>query len=251
MAVFSNQVKEGLINYFNALLSYPISKERAKEKFTNLVNALNGLDNGIVKIRCKWKDLGQKYDKNGRMLIPDLYQYVWKDEADRPWSFSYVLDTNGIAHILIMKYSHFVKENNQNKTYKEMSRIRLTESQLHNVIRRCVNEALRETENKQGLKEFMKYYDDDDSCEEALRYLHDSTFLAQNGWFEVFHEGHGNGICSPKEGIVAVFDEDDLPLYHSYQFYKYNPKAWIRTSNGGWDDIYNGNNGGQYDVEPY
>lgn len=36
----------------------------------------------------------------------------------------------------------------ENKTYKTMSKIRLTESQLHNVIRRCINEALDELDWK-------------------------------------------------------------------------------------------------------
>lgn len=38
----------------------------------------------------------------------------------------------------------------ENKTYKTMKqKIRLTESQLHNVIRRCINEALEEMSPKQ------------------------------------------------------------------------------------------------------
>ena len=39
------------------------------------------------------------------------------------------------------RFMHYLIENKQNKTYKTMNRIRLTESQLHNVIRRCINEA--------------------------------------------------------------------------------------------------------------
>lgn len=93
------------------------------------------------------------------------------------------------------------------------------------------------------------FYDNDNSCEEALVQLQYDEFLKRNGWFHVFHEGYGEGICSPREGVVAVFDVDDLPEYHSFNLYRYNPKAWIKTSNGGWDDIYNGINGIQNGVE--
>lgn len=50
----------------------------------------------------------------------------------------------GLKTITITKMSSsiFIKENKQNETYKTMKRIRLTESQLHNVIRKCINEAI-------------------------------------------------------------------------------------------------------------
>lgn len=141
---------------------------------------------------------------------------------------------------------------NENKTYKTMKqKIRLTESQLHNVIRRCINEALEEMSQKTSLKEYMKmWYDNDDSCQDALNDLTDEQWLHSMGWFQVFHEGIGNGVCSPSEKIVAVFDEDDLPMFHSYQLYRYNPKAWVSVENDGWDKVYNGENGDDYDVEP-
>lgn len=57
-----------------------------------------------------------------------------------------------------------------------MNKIRLTESQLHNVIRRCVNEALETLNdgqdgwqsiaflqnNEEGIEEFQEYYENDD-----------------------------------------------------------------------------------------
>lgn len=73
----------------------------------------------------------------------------WKDEANRPWSFSYIVDNNGVAHILTKKYSNFSKENNQNITYKtKKQRITLTEEQLHNIIRGCVYESVIELDSR-------------------------------------------------------------------------------------------------------
>lgn len=142
--------------------------------------------------------------------------------------------------------------NKQNKVHKTMKqKIRLTESQLHNVIRRCINEALGEIKPKTSLKNYMKmWYDNDDSCQDALRELTDEQWLHSMGWFQVFHEGIGDGVCSPSENIVAVFDEDDLPKFHSYQLYRYNPKSWVSVENDGWDNVYNGDNGDDYDIEP-
>ncbi len=77
--------------------------------------------------------------------------------------------------------------------------------------------------------------------------LHDDKFVKEHGWFRVWHEGHGEGICSPKEKIVAVFDEDDLEECHDVYYYKYNPKAWVKTD---WNKIYNGENGEGYEVKP-
>lgn len=132
-------------------------------------------------------------------------------------------------------------------------RIRLTEGQLKRVIKESVRRILREDESKPtSLKKFMElWYDNDDSCLDALRRLTDESWLRKMGWKQVFHEGTGNGVYSPTEGIVAVFDEDDLPEYHSFQLYRYNPKAWKICGNVGWDSIYDGNNGGDVIVEPF
>jgi len=105
--------------------------------------------------------------------------------------------------------------------------------------------------NGMTLREFMTVnYNNDNTCVEALKKLTDEVWLRSMGWKQVFHEGIGNGVYSPKEVIVAVFDEDGLPEYHSCQFYKYNPKAWKSCDNDGWDKIYAGDNGDGCDVEP-
>lgn len=130
--------------------------------------------------------------------------------------------------------------------------VRLTESQLHRVIKESVNKILKESQEKTSLKNFMKlWYNNDQSCVDALNKLQDERWLHSMGWEQVFHEGYGNGVYSPAEGCVAVFDEDGLPEFHSYHLYRYNPKVWVSVENGGWDDAYNGKNGSGYDVELY
>lgn len=81
-------------------------------------------------------------------------------------------------------------------------------------------------------------------AEKAVEELFDDTFIRKNKWRRVFHEGVGDGIYSPKEGIVVVFDCDDLEEYSEFVFYKYNPNAWVSMR-----DAFNGKNGGEYKVE--
>ena len=143
--------------------------------------------------------------------------------------------------------------------------IRLTESDLHRIVRMSVNKILRENikpnrRNRRmmnegliptSLRKFMReYYDNDSSCSSALELLMDDSFIEEQGWMRVFHEGYGDGVYSPKESIVAVFDVDDVPEYHSFHLYKFNPKTWKTTDGDGWDNIYGGDNGGNFDVEP-
>lgn len=80
----------------------------------------------------------------------------------------------------------------------------------------------------------------------AVANLSDDEFIAKMGWRRVFHEGVGDGIHSPGEGVVAVFDEDDLDTYSDYTFYRYDPDAWVPMS-----DVMDGRrNGDGFEVEP-
>lgn len=90
---------------------------------------------------------------------------------------------------------------------------------------------------KESLKNFMENIYKSNPYDAVIK-LSDDAFLKNKGWFRVFQEGFGEGVCSPIEGIVVVFDEDDLDTYNEYDVYEYNPKVWIRTDNGGWDKIY-------------
>ncbi len=57
---------------------------------------------------------------------------------------------------------------------------------------------------------------------EAVSNLGDDTFLKRNGWQRVFRENYGEGIFSPNENIVVIYDDLDLEEYHDYSFYEYD-----------------------------
>ena len=57
VAFVSNNVKKELQKYKNALRRYPISRERAIEKYNNMVDALLSLGNNQAQCRpCMYKD---------------------------------------------------------------------------------------------------------------------------------------------------------------------------------------------------
>lgn len=130
--------------YEESLKDYPISNSRRKAKVTKLMRALKGIRKIPMSFPiCKYKDLGQHFDSSGKPLFAFLRQFNYEDESKFQWSFAFVIDTaNKTITITKMSPSIFIKENKQNKTYKTMKRIRLTESQLHNVIKKCINEAI-------------------------------------------------------------------------------------------------------------
>lgn len=79
----------------------------------------------------------------------------------------------------------------------------------------------------------------------AVAQLSDDAFVREMGWERVFHEGVGDGIYSPSENLVAVYDEDDLDTYSEYVFYRYNSDAWVSM-----EELFNGTrNGEEFEVE--
>lgn len=99
------------------------------------------------------------------------------------------------------------------------------------------------------LTKFMQtYYKNANTRSYVVELLNDEDFLKQQGWERVFHEGTGEGVADKKNGIVAVFDEENLEQFHSVGFYEYDPNAWKDTANGGWDKIYQGDNGADFNV---
>ena len=82
---------------------------------------------------------------------------------------------------------------------------------------------------------------------EAVARLSDDVFVREMGWERVFHEGVGDGIYSPSENLVAVYDEDDLDTYSEFVFYRYNSDAWVSM-----EELFNGTrNGEEFEVEVY
>ena len=104
---------------------------------------------------------------------------------------------------------------------------------------------------KFNLKKFFgRFYANKNVREYVVQMLKDRDFLNSQGWRRVFHEGMGEGVADPFEGIVVVFDEEITDKYADYGFYKYNANAWVDIDLIGWNEIYNGHNGSKFEVEP-
>ena len=87
--IFSNNVKSALELYRKSLGNYPISRERALNKFGNMVNALYNLGVSITTPPiCMYKDLGQRFTSNGQPIYKNLKRFNYKDESGFQWAFA-------------------------------------------------------------------------------------------------------------------------------------------------------------------
>lgn len=106
-------VKKGVEKYLQELLSkYPISKERAIEKYNNLCNALLALgENPYANPVCVHKDLGQRLNKNGEPKDKYLRRFNYQDKSGFQWAFAYVVDEGeNIVAVNKMMPASLVKE---------------------------------------------------------------------------------------------------------------------------------------------
>ena len=108
----SNNVKKSLHNYRRALKRYPISRQRAHEKYNNMVDVLLNLGNSQVGcIRCIHKKLGQMFDSSRNPIFKNLYRFNYTDESKYQWAFAFVIDkTNETITITKMLPAKFVTE---------------------------------------------------------------------------------------------------------------------------------------------
>lgn len=114
VVIYSKQVLSAIAEYTDSLANYPISDDRAREKIDNMFNALQSIaSNPFANPVCRYKDLGQTFGISGDSKNPYLRQFVYKDEANRPWTFAYLINEK-LQKVIITKmmYSSFiVKEN--------------------------------------------------------------------------------------------------------------------------------------------
>lgn len=110
--IFSNNVQSALEDYKESLKRYPISIERAINKFDNMLNALYGLgDNLSSPPICINKDLGQLFSLDGQPLNKNLKRLNYKDESGFQWAFACHYDyNNDVITIVKMMPSPQVKE---------------------------------------------------------------------------------------------------------------------------------------------
>lgn len=85
--IFSNEVKRALEEYRKSLKLYPISIDRAHEKYESMVNFLSELRNSYALPICMYKDLGQKFDSAGNPQLKQLKRVNYQDKSRFQWAF--------------------------------------------------------------------------------------------------------------------------------------------------------------------
>ena len=112
VVVIRNNVQVSLIEYINSLKDYPISIERAIEKYDNMVDALLALGNSInTPPICTNKDLGQTFNAQGMPTNKNLRRFNYQDESGFQWAFACMYDyDNDIIAITKMMAAKHIKE---------------------------------------------------------------------------------------------------------------------------------------------
>lgn len=173
MAVyFSLQVRAGAVQFWSSLSTYGISHSRAVEKYQEMREALLSLDSIVYRRVCPFKDLGQTLTRTGSPHFPFLYVYVYTDRKSKSkWSFSYVVDsTSGDVFVLQMKYSKFIKEE------QEKHIIHLQEKDLKYIISESVNRIIQEYTDHSifGWEHAKKKFKDGGATDEVIKKLKDA-----------------------------------------------------------------------------
>lgn len=112
VVVFNKDVQASLKDYIDSLKDYPISIERAIEKYDNMVNALVALGNSLnTPPICTNKDLGQTFNNRGVLVNKNLRRFNYKDESGFQWAFAcnYDYDNDTIKITKMMAAKH-IKE---------------------------------------------------------------------------------------------------------------------------------------------
>ena len=108
----TNDVKKTLNKYRNSLNNYPISRQRAHEKYNNMVDALLSLGNNQNGCSlCVHKKLGQLFDNSGNPIYTNLYRFNYTDSSNFQWAFALIIDRpNDKITITKMMSGRFVTE---------------------------------------------------------------------------------------------------------------------------------------------
>jgi hypothetical protein len=114
-----------------------------------MVNALLSLGNNQSELRpCMHKKLGQRFSSTNEPILKSLYRFNYSDESKFQWSFAVIVDKeNDRITVTKMMPASCVAESKHLTSWVTnqhgMKRTRLTEGDLHRVIKRCVNQVLR------------------------------------------------------------------------------------------------------------
>lgn len=158
MVVYDSQVKQQLEEYDISLKSYPISASRRKEKVRRLRQFLQSIGRNVLSYPiCDSKKLGQAFNAVNKPIDASLRQTHYQDESGTQWRMSFFMVSKNVVKIYRLYQAQFVDESlkirtinrfkieykdNTMKTNKKV--VRLTESELHNLISESVKQVLSE-----------------------------------------------------------------------------------------------------------
>ena len=203
--LISVNVIDGIRQYADSLTAYPISARRAHEKVDMMISDI--IHNGnrpFLNPICKYKNLGQVFTLVRTPMISNLRSFVHKDEAKRPWTFSYFIveDEDGEAKdeiIYKMMYSSFIKESQCSSV------IHLSESDLKYIISESVNRIIQEYTDHSvfGWEHAKKKFKDGGATDEVIKKLKDA--------YDVYaQETASQGRIPNDTGFDLWRDEKDL-----------------------------------------
>ena len=147
--VMAHEVVVSLLQYYKQLRTnpkYKITLGRAWEKYSMFFNYL---DSGIIadlpKGRfCKYRDMGQKYNKGCSPKFPTLKYISYQDASKTQWYISYIYNAeDDILTIVRIKVSRLVKcETDKSITCS------LNEDKLRRIITKTITQMLKEELNR-------------------------------------------------------------------------------------------------------
>lgn len=138
-AVYDASVRNQLYQYEKALIEYPISLQRRRNKVQRLRQFLQSLSrNPMAYPICDSKKLGQIFNLDGKPMDTTLRQANYTDESNTQWRISFLQISPKVVKTYRLIQSKFVDE-----TIRKT--IRLTEGQFKNLLAECLTKIIKKS----------------------------------------------------------------------------------------------------------
>ena len=141
--VMVRDVLSTLLEYYKQLRTnpkYKIPWKRAWDKYSMFFNYVNsGILSDLQKGRfCKYRDMGQRYNKRGEPKFPTLKYLTYQDESKTKWYIAYICNTeDDVLTIVKIKMSTLVK-----CSAEKQNAILITERTLRRIISETIQRVL-------------------------------------------------------------------------------------------------------------
>lgn len=120
--VYSEQVRNFLKSYEESLHKYGISKDRIKQKVTDFRAFLHEQIKYIDYLDiCKVEDLGQQYNKSGKLILTNLKETSYKDKSEYQWRISLFRESKNLIRIYRI-IGHKAVKSNKKQLYESIMR---------------------------------------------------------------------------------------------------------------------------------